>query len=78
MRRASLELGTRGFALSVWRSAKGTFATVGERIRPGITPDCGPDGCEFACIWLHAATEVEVAAFWMGVTAGEALTRRPP
>jgi hypothetical protein len=70
------DLDRRGFSLVVWRDCKGTFATVGERIRPGIVPEHGPDGSEFACIWIHAATEGEVAAFCLGMSAGEIIVRR--
>lgn len=72
MRRAQTDFGLRHFALAVWRRNGETFVSVGERMRPGVVPERAPDGTEFACVWLDAATEGEVQAFWMGILAGEA------
>lgn len=72
---AQRDLQLRGFDLTVWRKPSGVFGTVGERIRPGITPELSEDGVEFSCIWLHAATAEEVSCFWRGMLAGEALVR---
>lgn len=77
MRRAQVDFGLRHFAVAVWRRSGKTFVTVGERMRSGATPECAPDGTEFAAVWLDAATEGEVQAFWLGILAGEAVSKRP-
>lgn len=76
LRAHQLELERRGFALACWRDCKGTFSTVGEKIRPGIDPEHGADGSPFAVVWMHAATEGEVSAFLLGIGAGEILGGR--
>lgn len=78
-KRYDAELGRYGFALSVFRRTNGTvLAAVGERMRVGVEPECAEDGSQFAALWIRAATDEEIAAFVLGISAGVAVNAARP